>query len=124
MTKKSIAFKATALFFIMLIVNCSTTDAMKAKDAVKMMTDDVTFEKNLFPIMEKSCAPCHFAPNGKKELLDSYDKTKEYIDDIIVRISVPADNKKFMPFKSKKPALTAEEIALFVTWKSSGMAEK
>lgn len=78
--------------------------------------NQVSYEADILPLMERSCTPCHFPESGKKIMLNTLQSTRVNIDDIMVRIQLPADNEKFMPFKSKKPALTQEEIAIFKKW--------
>jgi len=76
----------------------------------------VSYEADILPLMQRSCTPCHFPENGKKIMLNTLQTTRVNIDDIMARIQLPSDNDKFMPFKSKKPALTQEEIAIFKKW--------
>lgn len=76
----------------------------------------VSYEADILPLMQRSCTPCHFPENGKKIMLNTLQATRVNIDDIMVRIQLPSDSDKFMPFKSKKPALTQEEIATFKKW--------
>ncbi|TDD95579.1 hypothetical protein [Flavobacterium cellulosilyticum] len=80
-----------------------------------------TYSKDIVPIMQTSCTPCHFPPEGKKVALNSFETVKDNIGDIIHSVTVPKDNHKFMPFKNKKPALTESQIAVFVTWQKEGM---
>ena len=83
----------------------------------------ISFEQHISPIMALKCTPCHFPERGKKKLLHTYEATKENIDDILIRVQRPADDPKFMPFKSKKEPLTSTEIALFKKWLAQGMSK-
>lgn len=104
-----------AFFAITLFVGCySNKDASIYKP--KTVIANVSYEQNIKPIMMQKCTPCHFPKFGKKEMLDTYDATKEHIKDIIVRVQLPEDDVKFMPFKSKKSPLTANEIEIFKNW--------
>jgi hypothetical protein len=96
--------------------NCSSS-----KKASKAKVATVSFEKEVLPIMQASCTPCHFPPDGKKAPLNTYDAVTMHIDDVIARVKVPATDPKFMPFKSKKPALTTDQIALLEEWKKQNM---
>jgi hypothetical protein len=89
-----------------------------------MAAPTVFYETDIKPIMLRSCTPCHFPTEGKKKMLDSYLATKENIVDIINRVQLPPEEKKFMPFKSKKTPLSAAEIDLLKTWYNEGMPEK
>lgn len=80
-----------------------------------------TYEKDVAPIVQASCSPCHFPETGKKKLLDTYEATSKNIDDILTRVQLPVDNKEFMPFKSKKPALSEREIAVLKRWQLDKM---
>ena len=80
-----------------------------------------TYEKNVAPIMMASCSPCHFPETGKKKLLDTYEATAKNIVDILERVQLPIDHEGYMPFKSKKPALTDREIAILKKWQEDKM---
>ncbi len=80
-----------------------------------------TYEKDVASIMMASCAPCHFPETGKKKQLDTYQAIANNIDDILVRVQLPIEHDGYMPFKSKKPALTEAEISLLKKWKSENM---
>jgi hypothetical protein len=82
-----------------------------------------TYTKDIAPILQASCTPCHFPPDGRKEPLNSYATVKTHIGEVIERVKLAKDAKGFMPFMGKKPALTAAEITILETWKSGGMAE-
>lgn len=96
----------------------------QAIDKEDVTDPTVFYETDIKPIMLRSCTPCHFPENGKKKMLDSYEATLNNIVDIINRVQLPSEERKFMPFKSKKKPLSAEEIALFKTWYNEGMTEK
>ena len=68
-----------------------------------------------------SCSPCHFPETGKKKLLDTYEATAKNIVDILERVQLPIDHEGYMPFKSKKPALTDREIAILKKWQEDKM---
>lgn len=108
-----------AAFGLIVYQSCTSS-----KKATATSLSAVTYDKDIKPIMIASCTPCHFPEEGKKKYLDTYNSVASNIDDIIKRVKLPEDDKDFMPFKLKKPALTAEEIALFEEWKMSGMAQK
>jgi hypothetical protein len=81
----------------------------------------LSYEKDINGIMKTSCTPCHFPPDGKKEPLDSYDAVSKNIGEIIKRVKLPQSDMKFMPFKSKKPALSDSLINVLLQWKEQGM---
>ena len=115
---------------IIILVACATVDKTEAvlpEPAVMVPSQEVdpgiSYARNIQPIMVASCAPCHYPEKGKKELLDTYDATARFIDDIIYRIQLPPDSLEFMPFKSKKMPLTLDEIQLFIDWRDAGMPD-
>jgi hypothetical protein len=82
-----------------------------------------TFSKDVMPIMQASCTPCHFPPDGHKEPLNTLAAVKENIDHVLERVKLPKDDRRFMPMMGKKPALTPEQIILLEQWKAAGMPE-
>ena len=103
------------LFSIGLLQYCTSSKKAKKTETV------VSYEKDVVPIMQASCTPCHFPPGGKKAALNSYDSVKFYYDDLIARVKLPHDNEKFMPFKSKKPPLSDTAINVLEQWKKQDM---
>jgi len=109
-------FLAAGVFIAVLFLqNC--------KSVKNSYVDPVTFtySKDIVPIMQTSCTPCHFPPEGKKVALNSYETVRDNIKEILHSVTLPKDNHDFMPFKNKKPALTESQIAVFVTWQKEGM---
>jgi hypothetical protein len=82
-----------------------------------------SFSKNVMPIMQASCTPCHFPPDGHKEPLNTLESVKANIDHVIERVKLPKEDRRFMPMMSKKPLLTEEQIGLLEKWKAEGMPE-
>lgn len=67
------------------------------------------------------CTPCHFPEQGKKKMLDTYAAVKTDVNEILRRVKLHPEEAAFMPFKSKRPALTPEEIKLLDDWLKQGM---
>lgn len=112
--RKSLFFVA-ALFLVGFLQNCKS-----AKDKyVKPVA--ITYTKDVAPIIQASCTPCHFPPEGKKVALNSHETVKDNIAEIIETVQLPKDNHRFMPFKSKKPPLTESQIAVLIAWQKDGM---
>ncbi len=110
-------FLVTAGFCCLVILqNCSSS-----KKAAK--TPVVSFSKDVMPVMQASCTPCHFPSAGRKEPLNTYDAVKNHIADIIVRIKLPQSDARFMPWKNKKPPLSDSLINVFVEWQKQNMSE-
>ncbi len=83
----------------------------------------ISYKTDIAPMMTTSCTPCHFPPQGRKEPLDNYEHVKANIKEIIELVKLPETDPKFMPFKSKKPALTAAQIATLEKWQQQNMPE-
>lgn len=107
-----------AAFGLIVYQSCTST-----KKASSTSLAAVSYDKDIKPIMIASCTPCHFPDEGKKKYLDTYNAVASNIDDIIARVKKPQDEKGFMPFQLKKPALTEEQIMTLETWKATGMAQ-
>lgn len=135
MNSKTLKFSIVTVSILMLLLACATAEK-PAPEPVKPAppkampsaqtqesSSGVSYAANLQPIMLESCSPCHYPEKGKKELLDSYDATARFIDDIIYRIQLPADSTEFMPYKSKKMPLTLDQIQLFIDWRDAGMPD-
>jgi hypothetical protein len=113
------------LFLLALVVFqfCKPTQSTQVKLSKKIPPELlVSYEKHIKPIMVSKCTPCHFPELGKKKMLDTYESTKESLNDILTRIQLPTEDPEFMPYKSKKPALTPEEIKVFKDWLEQGMS--
>jgi len=100
-----------------VLQNCGSSK----KAANKKMV--VSFEKNVMPIMQASCTPCHFPPEGRKKPLNNYDAVKANIDDILMRVKLPHEDNRFMPWKSKKPPLSDTAINVLVEWQKQNMPQ-
>jgi len=88
------------------------------------------------PILENNCFICHDANKAKGSLrMDSYDLLMKGGEKgpvikpgdpkasvIFIRITLPHEEKKFMPNDGKKP-LTADEVKLIELWIAAGASE-
>ncbi len=122
---KLIPLLAFALFAMVTLPNCkstqktATTTAAPAADVVAT----VSYERDVLPIINNHCSPCHVNPGGRKVHLDNYDAAKSHIKDIIRMVKLDPSDHEFMPFKSKKAPLNAEQIATLEKWVAEGMAK-
>jgi uncharacterized lipoprotein YajG len=114
-------FMAAALLFA---AGCKTTQKTAETVPSDIPPEDlVSYTEDIRPLMVRSCTPCHFPDKGRKKYLDTYKATRNNIKDIIARCELPVDHPDYMPFKSKKPALTTDEIATMKKWMEQGMPE-
>ncbi len=102
---------------IIALQNCSSSKKANKAPAI------VSFEKDVMPILQASCTPCHFPPEGRKEPLNTYDAVKKNFMNMIARVKLPQTDNKFMPFKNKKPALSDSLINVLEQWDKQNMPQ-
>lgn len=83
----------------------------------------ITYTRDIAPVIQARCTPCHFPEQGKKKMLDTYAAVKNNFDDILTRVQLPVTDEDFMPFKSKKEPLSDSLILVFKQWKLLSMPE-
>lgn len=111
--KKIVLFVLVALVTVFQF--CSSSK--KAASA----TAAVTYTRNVQPIIQANCSPCHIPPQGRAKALNSYDAARANVDDILSRIKRNPEDKGFMPMRH--PKLADSTIAVFEKWKGAGLAE-
>ncbi|MEI9957682.1 MAG: hypothetical protein WDM90_15595 [Ferruginibacter sp.] len=103
---------------LVILQNCGSSKKInKVKEPV------VSFEKDVMPILQARCTPCHFPPDGRKKPLNTYDAVKGNIADIIARVKLPKTDNGFMPWKGKKPALSDTMINVLEQWQKQNMPQ-
>jgi len=117
---KKIRLVAPLIPLSLLLSNCNSTKTAKS-DYVEVKK--ISYKTDVEPIIANSCSPCHIPPQGKKEALENYAHVKENIVAILQRVQLPQDDRKFMPPVKKKPALTADQLAILVKWQQQNMPE-
>jgi hypothetical protein len=106
------------LVFSWMLMNCNPSKKLAQKTGE---APAVTYVGDIKPLMERSCAPCHFPDqDGRKAALDSYATVSKNAEDILQRVQLPETDKLFMPFKNKKEPFTQEEIELLKQWMALG----
>lgn len=116
--------KVVSIFAILILFQfCKPSQLSTNSPTATTASVTVFYEKDIKPIMVASCTPCHFPEQGKKKMLDTYASTKENIEEIIKRLELPTTDEGFMPFRSKRPPLTADQVKLFQDWVKQGMAK-
>ena len=109
------------LVLVLQVCKPSQTTTADASAKPAPVTNPVSYEKDIRPLMLERCTPCHFPDQGKKKMFDTYAATKADVNEIISRVKLNPEDPKFMPFKSKKPGLSEKEIQLFNDWLTQGM---
>jgi len=87
-----------------------------ASDSMK-----VTYARNVQPVIQANCSPCHIPPQGRAKALNTYDAVKANASEMISRIKRNPDEKGFMPMRH--PKLPDSTIAVFEKWRDNGFAE-
>ncbi len=113
-------FGVLTVLMVAMISQFCTSTKQPTQESAKISGPVVSYATDIKPVMLQSCTPCHFPDQGKKKMLDTYESTKANIQDILTRVQLPEDEIKYMPFKSKKPALTSEEIMKIKRWVAQG----
>jgi hypothetical protein len=92
------------------------------KSEVISPADKVTYERDIKPILAKSCVPCHFSGGISPYKWDNYEAVKYKIALIIDRVNKDQGSKNFMPKDGTK--LSPESIAILRKWVTDGTREK
>lgn len=105
------------VFSIFFFSYCSST---KKTSSQQPRSELIYYDTHIVSLLEAKCSPCHLpAKGGKKEAFDTYEQTKNHINDIITRIQLNPGEKGFMPFKH--PKLSDSAIDVFKQWKADGL---
>lgn len=115
--KKTLALTAALAMTMIVLQHCSNTRKTAKTPA------PLSYKTDIAPILQASCTPCHFPPEGRKEALNSYEAVKKHIAEVITRVKLPQTDNKFMPFKLKKPALSDSAINVLAQWQQQNMPE-
>ncbi len=113
----------------LMIASCTSAKKTAARAAEKAEMEKreamakLTYTKDIKPVLFASCSPCHYPTEGKKKYIDTYAAVKENIADIIARCEKKPEEKGYMPFMSKKPALTPAQIQTLKDWVAVNMPE-
>jgi len=103
---------------LVILQNCGSSKKMnKAKEPA------VSFEKDVMPILQTRCTPCHFPPGGRKKPLNTYDAVKANIVDVITRVKLSPTANGFMPWQGKKPALSDTMINTLEQWQKQNFPQ-
>jgi hypothetical protein len=92
---------------------------------------DVTFTRNIAPILQRSCQSCHHANSVAPMSLITYEEVRPWAKSIKVRVSLGPHGGVMPPWFVEKnigiqkfkedPSLSEEEIAAIVKWVDSGV---
>lgn len=128
MKYKQTSMSKTLFLLLMLSVPitlqfCTSGRIAKGIKEDKKAEPGISYSKHILPIMTEKCTPCHFPDRGRKKMLNTYEATRDNIEDILYRVQLPVNHEDYMPFKSKREPLTVAEINLIKDWVAQEMNE-
>ena len=123
LTLKSLIMKnlkiLSMLFFLTVFVSCSS-DSADDDDPTPPVNTDVTYSKNVKPIIDGACIRCHNNPpvNSAPMSLTSYDNVKDAVtsSNLIARV----EDGSMPPTGSD---LTSTQIKVIKDWETGGFKE-
>ena len=111
-----------SILLISSLLSCTNTSEDDLIVPVQQLSDPVTYEAHVKPIIEANCLNCHSNPpqNGAPISLDNYpDVTNAYINGgLLNRISAQPGQGGFMPVGGTR--LSQSSIDLIVEWEADG----
>lgn len=98
------------------VATCTPKNAPLSSGA-DLAEHKMEYEKKIAPILEHSCKPCHFPDaGGKRRALHEYERVVKNVEHILKRTQKEPGSKGFMPYKSKRDPLTAQDIQTIKDW--------
>jgi mono/diheme cytochrome c family protein len=117
------------LFGVLLAALAVATVAMRAQ-APATKSGDVTFSKNIAPILQRSCQQCHHPDGSGPMSLLTYDQVRPYAKAIKLRTGLRWERGAMPPWFVEKnigiqrfkedPSLSDEEVAAIAKWVDDG----
>lgn len=105
----SIALLTVGIAFV--AESCDT----RTYDEISGPKTNITYTKDIKPIMSNNCTGCHSSNGGQEPYLDNYQDVKNSIEAVLSDM-----NNGTMPPDGPLPSST---ISVVQTWKDSGMPE-
>ena len=116
--------RITTVFFAMIVLMLACTRRTAVTESPPTVDTPYVTYSDIQPILLRSCEPCHFPEREGKVLpLDTYRSVKNHLAEMIKRVELPVDADGYMPFKSKRQALSPGEIDSLRYWARSGYPE-
>ena len=114
------ALLVVTIFLSLFLVFCNPA-RRAAQEIPPPPPRNVSYMKDVQPIIVTKCTPCHIPPKGNKKPYDTYVRVRDDIDSIISRINRNPGERGFMPFKH--PKLSDSLIRVFEDWRYAGTPE-
>lgn len=106
--------------FLVVFTSCesATYDEISSKEII---TEKVTYNKQVKNIMEAKCTSCHSAVGSASFLpLNTYDQVSKAVDKVLDRIQRPAGDPLRMP---QGGTMSQNDINLIKKWKEDGLIQ-
>lgn len=112
---KKIVLFAISAFIAGGVVSC--------KKEEEVVAPKITFEKDIKPIVQTRCTPCHLAGGANPNKWEEYAQAKAKVATILDRIQRTPGSAGFMP-RNATAQIPAEEIAKIKQWQADGLLER
>ena len=113
-----------------LVVALATLTSVGSGVASAQTSGEVTFAKDIAPILQRSCQNCHRADGGAPMPLTTYEEVRPWARSIKNRTGMGPRAGVMPPWYMEKnigiqkfqddPSLSAKEIAMIAQWADSG----
>jgi hypothetical protein len=111
------------LFILTVFSGVLIFNACKKDEATP--TDKITFNKDVKPIFEAKCNPCHLpgatGDTASINKWNDYTTARNHIDTILIAVKLNPGEKGFMPYNRTK--LPSETISVLDQWLADGLLE-
>ena len=115
---------------IRAIAGAAIVAPLFAVPVLAQSSSDVTFAKDIAPILQRSCQNCHRADGGAPMPLTTYEEVRPWARSIKMRTAMGPKAGVMPPWYVEKnigiqkfqddPSLNAKEIAIIAKWADSG----
>src|SRR5438105_14119355 len=119
---------ALQLGWLPVLIGLFASAALRAQSGVS--SDDITFTKDIVPILQRSCQNCHRPAGVAPMALVTYEDVRPWAKSIKMRTSLGPHKGVMPPWYVEKnigiqkykddPSLSEEEIAKVAKWVDSG----
>src|SRR5207245_5750749 len=117
-------------YFALLLTATVATSVATMAQAPAAPAGDVTFAKDIAPILQRSCQECHHADGVAPMALVTYEDVRPWAKAIKTRTALRSQRGAMPPFFVEKnigiqkfkhdPSLSDDEIARIAKWADSG----
>lgn len=109
-----------SLVLIAAIISCAHHMSSSIAKAPLKVDAHAMFISDINAIIQAKCTPCHIPEKGGfKASFAGFDSAAKYVNESVTRVQLKQEDPHFMPFRSKRPALTEEEIRMFKAWQAA-----